>query len=73
MCKAINEKTLDKLASKQLSVPLDFSLKENLETWKDRMFAINISFNGTTNIFSSKILSEEGIQAEVSMRILFSL
>ena len=78
---AINKKTLFSLAAKNSSFTEERkeSLREQCKQWENRMFALNISFNGgtSTNHFARNelraVIPEEQIETEVALRVLFSL
>lgn len=71
---AINKKGLKELAFKNANVDqhLKKTLERNFKMWEKRMFAINISFNGSTPVMN-KSRSRENVNAQVNTRILFSL
>jgi hypothetical protein len=54
-------------------------LKEQYEQWKDKIFALNVSLNGRTDIKNFKeielrhFIPKEQIGTEVGLRALFSL
>ena len=78
---AINGKTLFSLATKNSSFGEERKecLRKQCDQWGNRMFALNISFNGFTNInhFPTKqlraFIPEDQIENEVALRILFTL
>ena len=76
MASAINSRSLSELASKNATsttVEKVGKVSEKIEEWKERMFAINISWNGRTGLDKNVLPDLSSKNAEVNLRILFSL